>query len=104
VDDGSAAAAERRERATILESRSRARAPGRRKRCGLPPRWRAGERRRRSMDGGIEMGDLESSAGLAGDDLGLEGRGGGGILWWRAGAAVEGNENEAGRGGKEDDE
>jgi hypothetical protein len=103
VDDGSAAAAERRERATILESRSRARAPGRRKRCGLPPRWRAGERRRRSMDGGIEMGDLESSAGLAGDDLGLEGRGGG-ILWWRAGAAVEGNENEAGRGGKEDDE
>jgi hypothetical protein len=32
------------------------------------------------MDGGIEMGDLESSAGLAGDDLGLEGRGGGDFM------------------------
>jgi hypothetical protein len=69
-------AAQRRERARTLESRSRASAPGRRKRCGLPlpaSCWRsgrrAGERRRRSMDGwrrrmGGSGGRLELSAGL----------------------------------------
>jgi hypothetical protein len=103
VDAGSAAAAaERRERATILESRSRARAPGRRKRCGLPPRWRAGERRRRSMDGG-----WAGSRWGVGLRIWNRAR----VCWWRFGrggkggdfkvacAAVEGNENEVGREG-----
>ncbi|TVU08567.1 hypothetical protein EJB05_41976, partial [Eragrostis curvula] len=111
------AAAERSERAMILESRSRARAPGRRKRCGLtPPRWRssargaagrrAGERRRRSIGrrGGADAWRAGSGAGgrfgiergFGGGDLGEEGSGdfmvAGGVARWR--------ETKTRRGGK----